>query len=78
MISDIQGSIGYTSAGFPLATYEQIAEWIEEPADVEGYPLWIKSHVPIHKELLCKSRGKKKKRKKAKRKEGKDEDIKHT
>jgi len=78
VISDIQGSIGYTSAGFPLATYEQIAEWIEEPSDVEGYPLWTKNHVPIHRELLCKSRGKKKKGKKAKRKEGKDEDIKHT
>ena len=78
VISDIQGSIGYTSAGFPFATHEQIAEWIEGPSDVEGYPLWIKSHVPIHRELLCKSRGKKKKRKKAKRKEGKDEDIEHT
>ncbi len=79
VISDIQDSIGYTSAGFPLATYEQIAEWIEEPSDVEGYPLWIKSHAPIHKDILCKSRGKKKNEKRRKgRREGKDEDIKHT
>jgi hypothetical protein len=60
------------------STYEQIAEWIEEPFDVEGYPLWIEGHATIHKDILCRSRGKKKKRKRAKRKEGKDEDIKHT
>jgi hypothetical protein len=57
------------------STYEQIAEWIEEPFDVEGYPLWIKGHPTIHKHILCKSRGKKKKRKKVKRKEGAVSDL---
>jgi len=46
LISDIQDSIGYTSAGFPLATYDQIAEWIESPFYLEGYPPWIKDNTP--------------------------------
>jgi radical SAM protein with 4Fe4S-binding SPASM domain len=38
----IQNDIGYTPAGFPYAPYEQIAEWIQDPLYLEGYPAWIK------------------------------------
>ena len=54
LIWDIQDSIGYTSSGFPLATYDQIAEWIETPFDVKGYPQWIKDHTPDHRDILIK------------------------
>ncbi|MBL7112432.1 MAG: radical SAM protein [Bacteroidales bacterium] len=42
IISDIQDSIGYTSGGVPLASYEEIGEWLEEEAD--DYPQWILNH----------------------------------
>lgn len=39
-IWDIQQSIGNTNAGFPYASYDEIAEWIEEK-DNEDYPKWL-------------------------------------
>ena len=36
-ILDIQESIGFTSAGFPYASFEQIQGWLEE----EFYPKWL-------------------------------------
>jgi len=42
IIQDIQDSIGYTSGGFPFASYEEISEWIETPSSLGDYPKWIK------------------------------------
>jgi len=65
---DIQDSIGYTSSGFPLATYDQIAEWIETPFDVKGYPQWIKDHTTDHRNILIKLDKKDKKKRERRRK----------
>ncbi|NIM77455.1 MAG: SPASM domain-containing protein [Candidatus Aminicenantes bacterium] len=60
---------GYTSGGFPLATAEQIAEWIGLDSDLEGYPEWIKKDTKINKEnILIKPKPKKKKPKRRKKK----------
>ncbi len=42
ILSDIQASIGYTDAGFPLATLDQIEAWLEEDSQ-RDYPLWLMS-----------------------------------
>lgn len=42
MIREIQDSIGYTSGGYPFASYEEISEWIEESSPTDDYPQWIK------------------------------------
>lgn len=42
IIRDIQDSIGYTSAGIPFASYEEIARAIDDSAYLGNYPQWIK------------------------------------
>ncbi len=42
IITDIQDMIGYTNAGFPYATHEEIEKWLEEEND-RGYPAWIRN-----------------------------------
>lgn len=57
IVLDIQRSIGYTSGGFPYATYEQISEWIEDPSYLNNYPAWIRRKSKIgNEELLTKSK----------------------
>jgi len=63
IISDIQDTIGDTSAGFPYASYEQIAEWIKDPEDSGGYPKWIKQRTSIQKDNLFIETKKKKRNK---------------
>ena len=41
LVGDIQSSIGYTSAGFPFASREQIECWIHEPEQIAFYPEWL-------------------------------------
>ncbi len=45
IISDLQDAIGYESGGFPLATSEQISEWIEDSSYCEDYPVWINQEI---------------------------------
>ena len=49
IVSDIQESIGVTDDGFPLASYEQVSEWIENPSYLENYPGWIKQQSQVNK-----------------------------
>ena len=39
-IMDIQESIGFTSGGYPFATFEEIKGWLEEESYCD-YPLWL-------------------------------------
>lgn len=43
-IMDIQDSIGYTDAGFPYASFDQIQGWLEEENSY-GYPKWLLKKV---------------------------------
>lgn len=68
IIQDIQGSIGYTSGGFPYATSEEIEEWIREP----DYPAWIREPYieqvsDIKNDHKVKHKKKKKKRRRKKK-----------
>ena len=73
----IQNDIGYTPAGFPYALYEQIAEWIQNPLYLEGYPAWIKEcGSQISGSLTSSTKEKNKKTKKQERRD--NEDNKHT
>ncbi|MBA1334937.1 MAG: hypothetical protein HPY66_0558 [Firmicutes bacterium] len=40
VIADIQDVIGYTDAGFPYATREEIEKWLEEDNN-RNYPSWM-------------------------------------
>jgi len=43
-VAEIQDSIGYTTAGFPYMTAEEISVWLEEndpTIKYQGYPLWL-------------------------------------
>ena len=52
IVLDIQHSIGYTSGGFPYATYEQISEWIEDSSYLNNYPAWIRQKSKISSDEL--------------------------
>jgi hypothetical protein len=68
IIVDIQESIGYTSGGFPFATAEEIAGWIQPESDSEGYPAWISDDITIDKaDILHTSKLKRKKRRRRKK-----------
>ncbi|UCE05472.1 MAG: SPASM domain-containing protein, partial [bacterium] len=51
-VLNIQHSIGYTSNGFPYATYEQISEWIEDPCYLNNYPDWSRRKSKISSDEL--------------------------
>ncbi len=40
LLEDIQTSIGFTTAGFPYASIEEIKEWVKEPEQLD-YPQWL-------------------------------------
>lgn len=40
IIADIQDAIGYTEAGFPYATREEIEKWLDEDNN-RSYPSWV-------------------------------------
>ncbi len=42
LLEDIQASIGFTTAGFPYASIEEIKEWLKEPEQLD-YPQWLLS-----------------------------------
>ena len=41
-IGEIEEMIGYTSAGFPYATHEEISGWIGLPGRESDFPAWLR------------------------------------